>query len=69
LNYKTVGRIFCSDKLSAQSLIEFSFLCFDAFFLFVGGWGLWKGFGVRAGSKVMRAGMYKHADEKREEMN
>ena len=38
-------------------------------FLFDGGWGFWKGFGVRAGSKLMHAGVYKHADEKREEMN
>lgn len=38
-------------------------------FLFSGGWGLWKGFGILAGSKLMRQGMHEHADEKREKMN
>ena len=38
-------------------------------FLFGGGWELWKVFGILAGSKLMGQGMYKHAYEKREEMD
>jgi len=38
-------------------------------FLFGGGWGLWKGFGILAGSGLICQGVYKHPDEKHEEMN
>ena len=65
-----MGRIFCSDKLSALSLIEFSFLLNqDILFLFRGGWDFWKGFGILVGSGLICQGVYKHSDEKHEEMN
>jgi hypothetical protein len=38
-------------------------------FLFGGGWSLGKGFGILAGSGLICQGVYKHPDEKHEEMN
>jgi hypothetical protein len=38
-------------------------------FLFGGGRGFWKGFGILAGAGFICQGVYKHPDENHEEMN